>query len=373
MKYAIAVFPGDGVGPELINEGMKVIDKAAELDKFEIEWVTYPHGAEHYLETKEALNEKALKGIKDSCHAIYCGTFDNSIKEANSISSSIISYFGQFVSLRPVKLLPSVESPLAGKTCNEIDFAVIRDNSEDFYVGAAGRAKSGRSRLQLDFSSGAIKAKFGLSIEAKGNEIAYQIGVLSRKGCERIARYAFEYAKRNGKKKVSIVDKANMLKFYMFWREIFEAVAKEYSEVGYEFNLVDAAAMNFIRQPEKYEVIAAPGMFGDILSNLGAMLQGGISFAARGNINPEGISMFEPIHGSATKLKGQGIVNPIATIWAGALMLDSVGQQKSGSLILKAIESVLRDGKTRTQDLGGSNTTSEMGDAIADKLIDIHD
>lgn len=373
MKYAIAVFPGDGVGPELINEGMKVINKAAELDKFEIEWISYPHGAEHYLEAKEALNEKTLKSIKDSCHAIYCGTFDSSIKDANGISSSITSYFGQFVSLRPVKLLPSVESPLAGKTCNEIDFAVIRDNSEDFYVGAAGRAKNGKSRQQLDIDTNSLKAKFGLSIEAKGNDISYQLGILSRKGCERIARYSFEYAKRNGKKKISVVDKANMLKFYTFWREIFEEVAKEYPGIGYEFSLVDAAAMNFIRQPEKYEIIAAPGMFGDILSNLGAILQGGLSFAARGNINPEGISMFEPIHGSAPKLKGQGIVNPIAAIWAGALMLDALGQQKSGSLIVKAIESVLRDGKTRTQDLGGSNTTSEMGDSIADKLIDIHD
>ena len=160
---------------------------------------------------------------------------------------------------------------------------------------------------------------------------------------------------------------------YNFWRENFEKIAKEYSSIEYEFNLIDAAVMNFIRQPEKYEIIVAPNMFGSILSDLGTVLQGGLAFAAQGNINPEGISMFEPIHGSAPKLKGQGIVNPIATIWAGALMLDNIGHHKSHDLIIKAIESVLKDGRARTQDLGGNNTTSEMADAIVDKLIELHD
>ena len=160
---------------------------------------------------------------------------------------------------------------------------------------------------------------------------------------------------------------------YNFWRENFDRIAKEYSDIGYEFNLIDTAVMNFVRQPEKYEIIVAPNLFGDILSDLGTMIQGGLSFAARGNINPESISMFEPVHGSAPKLKDKGIVNPIATIWAASLMLGSIGQKKSGDLIIKAIESVLRDGRTKTQDLNGNNTTTEMADAIVDKLVELHD
>ena len=372
MKYKIAVFPGDGVGPELINEGMKVIEKAAELDKFEIEWVKFPHGAEHYNETKELLSDKALKEIKNSCNAIYCGTFDNSTKEVSGIANSMRDYFDQFISLRPVKLLPSVESTIAGKSYSDINFVIIRENTEDFYVGASGRTKNGKNKNHIEINKNAFKAKFGLDIEARGSEIAYQIGVLSKKGCERIVKYAFEYAKMRDKKKVAFVDKANALGSYNFWRENVDKVAKGY-QIGYEFELIDATVMNFVRQPEKYEIIVAPNMFGDILGDLGTIIQGGLSFAASGNINPESISMFEPVHGSAPKLKDQGIVNPIATIWAGALLLENIGQLKSGDLALKAIESVLKEGRTRTQDLNGSNTTSEMGDAIADKFVEIHD
>lgn len=373
MKYKIAVFPGDGVGPELINEGIKVIEKAAELDKFEVEWLKHPHGAEHYLETKEILNDKILKNIKNSCNAIYCGAFDNSIKEANGITNYIRNYFDQFVCLRPVKLLPSVESPLANKTHNEIDFIVIRENTEDFYLGASGRTKNGKNKHQIDINKNTFKANFALNIETKGSEIAYQIGVLSRKGCERIVKYAFEYAKSKNKKRIAAVDKANLIDAYSIWRESFNKVAKEYEGIAHEFSLIDAAVMSFIRQPEKYEIVVAPNVFGDILSDLGTVIQGGLAFAAQGNINPDGISMFEPIHGSAAKLKDKGIVNPIATIWAASLMLDSIGQHKSSELILKSIESVLKDGRTRTQDLDGQNSTSEMGDAIVDKFIELHD
>lgn len=373
MKYKIAVFPGDGVSPELISEGIKVIEKAAELDKFEVEWASYPYGAEHYLETKEQLTEKTLKEIKESCSAIYCGAFDASGDNGQRISNIIKNYFDEFVGLRPIKLLPTVESLLEGKTHNEIDFVVIRENTEDFYVGAGGRAKNGKNRHQIDVSKSTFKAKFGLNIDTKGSELAYQIGILSRKGCDRIIRYAFDYAKKNSRKKITAVDKANMIDYYSLWRESFEKIAKEYNGIEYEFELVDTAVMQFIRQPEKYEIIVAPNMFGDILSDLGTMLQGGLSFAARANINPEGISMFEPMHGSAPKLKEKGIVNPIATIWAASLMLDNIGQQNSSDLVLKSIESVLKEGRTRTQDLNGNNTTSEMGDAIMDKFVELHD
>ena len=364
MKYKIAVFPGDGVGPELISEGIKVIEKAAELDKFELEFIKYPYGAEHYQETKEILTEKTLRDIKSSCNAIYCGTFN---------SQMIRNYFEQHISLRPIKLLPSVECPISEKTNNKIDFVIIKENSEDFCVGLSGRAKNGKNKIQLNASKSQFKIKFGLDIEAKGSEIAYQIGILSKKGCERVIRYAFEYAKRKNRKKIVGVDKSNIIDYYNFWRESFDRIGKEYPDLQYEFNLIDATLMNFIRQPEKYDVVVAPNMFGDILGDLGTMLQGGLSFGARGNINTEGISMFEPVHGSAPKLKDKGIVNPIATIWAGSLMLDAIGQQKSSDLIMKAIEAVLKEAKTRTQDLGGNNSTSEMGSAIADKFVELHE
>lgn len=372
MKYRIAVFPGDGVGPELIKEGIKVLDKAAELDKFEIEWIKYPYGAGHYIESKELLPEKILKEIKNNCNAIFCGTFDTSLKEIN-VANSIRNYFDQFASLRPIKLLPSVECPLAGKTNNEINFAIIRENTEDFYIGAAGRAKNGRNKQQFEVNKGLCKAKLGIDVETKGNEVAYQIGILSRKGCERIAKYAFEYAKRKNNNKIMFVDNANLLESYNFWRENINKIAADYKDIECQFELIDATVMHLIRQPEKYQVIVAPNMFGDILMDFGTMMHGGLALGARGSINPDSISMFEPIHGSAPKLKDQGIINPIATIWAGALLLDNIGQGKSGSWVMKAIESVLKDGRTRTQDLDGNNTTSEMGEAITEKLVEIHD
>lgn len=367
MGYKIAVFPGDGVGPELVNEGMNVIEKAAELDKFELEFIRYPYGTEHYLETKEELTEKTLREIKNSCSAVYCGTFD--IANGQKIPNVIKNYFGQFVSLRPIRLFPTVESPLAGK--KDMDFVIIKENFEEFHIGASGKAKNGKSRHQVDIG-GEFKAKFALNVDAKG-EIAYQIGVLSRKTCESVAKFAFEYAKSKNKKKIAAIDKANMLEFHSIWRESFQSVSKGYQDIDIEFEVIDSAAMNFIRQPEKYQIIAVPNMTGDILSSLGTALQGNLAFACRANINPEGISMFEPAHGSAAKFKGQGIINPIAAIWAGSLMLDSLGLHKSSGLILKAIEKVLSENKTRTHDLGGNNSTSEMGDAIVDKLIEIHD
>ncbi len=374
MKYKIAVFPGDGVGPELMDEGMKVIEKAAELDKFGIEWSKYPHGMEHYRETKEMLSEKTLKEIKSSCNSIYCGTFERANPESSkNVANDIRNYFDQFIMLRPITLLPGIQCPIADKTRDEVDFVILRENTEDFYVGAAGRAKNGKTRNLLNIETNTLKLKFGLDIEAKGSEIAYQIGVLSRKGCERFIKFAFDYAKKSGNKRIVSLDKANLLESYNFWRECFEKISKGYQDVEYEHTLVDTALMNLIRQPEKYKVIVAPNMFGDILGDLGTMIQGGIAFGARGNLNPEGISMFEPIHGCASKLKGKGIISPIATIWAGALMLDNIGQQKSGALIMRAIEAVLKEGKVRTQDLDGQNSTSEMGDATADKFVELHE
>ncbi len=216
------------------------------------------------------------------------------------------------------------------------------------------------------------KIKFDLDITSEGSEIAYQIGVLSEKGSERIIKYAFELAKKKEKNKVTAVDKANVLSHvYNFWREIVEKISKQYPNIEHEFNYVDAITMWFVKNPEWFQVVVTPNMFGDIITDLGAMIQGGLGLAPGGNINPNGISMFEPIHGSAPKYKGKNVANPLAAIWAGAMMLDEIGQEKAAEQVVNAIEKVLKEGKIRTKDLGGKAKCSDMGDAVVKKLSKI--
>ena len=397
MAYKIAVIPGDGVGPEVISEGRKVLDAVSEVENFEIEWREFPHGAEHYLKTGELLGEETLKEI-ERCDAIYFGSIGDPRVPTGVLEQGILLtlrfYFDQFVNLRPVKLFEGVPTPLAGKRPEDIDFCVVRENTEDFYVGAGGRVKlanaskqgaereaakgKGAERQVLEIKRSLYQLKFGLEIEGDADEIAYQIGVLSRKGCERVIRFAFEFARARrggesaGRKKVTSVDKANVLTHaYGFWREIFSEIAKEYPEIETEFAFVDAVAMWFVKNPENFDVVVTPNMFGDILTDLGAMIQGGLGLAPGANINPEGVSMFEPIHGSAPKYAGKGIANPIATIWAGSLMLEQLGERKASEIVLKAISEVLKERKVLTPDLGGSSKTSDVGDEIAKKVKEI--
>ena len=211
-----------------------------------------------------------------------------------------------------------------------------------------------------------------MDIDVDKDEIAYQIGVVSRKGAERVIRYAFELARRKHKRRVTSVDKANVLSHvYSLWREIFEEVAKDYPDIETEFAFVDAITMWFVKNPEWYQVVVTPNMFGDIITDLGAMIQGGLGLAPGGNINPEGVSMFEPIHGSAPKHAGKNVANPIATILAGQMMLEHLGEQKAADLVERAVIEVLREGKVKTYDLGGKSSTSEMGDAIAAKVKEL--
>ena len=373
MTHKIALMPGDGIGPEIIREGVKVIDKVADVDNVSIDWKEYPNGADHYFETKELMPEETLKEIKNTADSIYLGALGDPRCEPGVLEKGILLktrfYFDQYVNLRPIKLLEGVECPLAGKTPKDIDFIVVRENTEDFYVGIGNRAKEGNSKQQLEVVRDLYQVKFGLDIEAEGSDIAYQIGVLSKVGAERIIKYAFELAKKRGDERVTAVDKANVLSFvYNYWREIVEDVSKGYPGISHEFNFVDAITMWFVRKPEWYQTIVTPNMFGDIITDLGAMLQGGLGLAPGGNINPDGISMFEPIHGSAPKYKGMNRANPVATIWAGAMMLDELGEESSAKKIVSAIEQVLKEGKVKTKDLGGTNTCSDMGDAIASKI-----
>lgn len=377
MNYRIALIPGDGIGPEIINEGVKVIEKVAELNNFEIEWVEYDNGADKYLETGELITEATLEEIKNTCHAIYLGALgDPRVKTAileKGILLKIRFYFDQFVNLRPVKLLEGVWCPLRDKTPADIDFTVVRENTEDLYVGMGGRINAGKTEQELELLRPMYKVRFGLDIDTDASEIAYQIGVMSRKGADRVIKYAFELAKKQNADTVHVVDKANVLSdIYGLWRESVEKISSEYPDIEHEFMFVDAITMWLIKNPEWFKVIVTPNMFGDIITDLGAMIQGGLGLAPGGNINPDGISMFEPIHGSAPRYKGMNVANPLATIWAGALMLDEICESKSKDLMVNAIEQVLKEGRVRTKDMGGTNTTSDMGDAVAKKVEELY-
>ena len=367
-QYKIPVLSGDGIGPEIIAEGKKVVDVAGEKFGFDVEWIDYPHGADHYLETGELISEDTLKELS-GYPAIYLGSIGDPRIAPGVLEKGILLtarfYFDQYINLRPVKLLEGVWTPLKDKTSKDIDFTVVRENTEDFYIGIGGRAKKGESKDLLEVKRTLYSAKFNLDIETDSEEIAYQIGLISKEGTQRVMEYAFDLAEKS-RKHVSSVDKANVLSdIYGFWREEFEAVASKHPDVTTDFNFVDAITMWFVKNPEWFDVVVTPNMFGDIITDLGAMIQGGLGLAPGGNINPQGTSMFEPIHGSAPKYKGMNKVNPIATIWAGAMLIEQLGEKEAADSIVGAIQQNILDAKVRTYDMGGSNGTSDVGDEIA--------
>lgn len=376
VSYKIAKMPGDGIGPEIVDEGVKAIEKVAELNNFNIDWVDYDNGAEKYLKTGELITEDTLKEIKDTCKSIYLGALGDPRCKPGILEKGILLktrfYFDQFVNLRPIKLLEGVECPLKDKTPKDINFTVVRENTEDFYVGIGNRAGIGNSKQELEVVRSMYNVKFGLDIDADGSEIAYQIGVMSKKGATRVIKYGYELAKKEKVDTAYFVDKANVLSdIYGFWREVVLEVSKDYPTIKPEYMFVDAITMWFVKNPEWFKVVITPNMFGDIITDLGAMIQGGLGLAPGGNINPDGISMFEPIHGSAPKYKGMNVANPLATVWAGAMMLDEIGEKKSHDQIVNAIQEVLKEGDVQTKDLGGTNTCSDMGDAVVKKIEEL--
>ncbi len=368
MNYKVPVIPGDGIGPEIIAEGKKVLEAAADKHSFSLDWIEYLLGAEHYLKTGELVSEETLKSL-GKYKAIYLGAIgDPRVKPGvleKGVLLSMRFYFDQYVNLRPVKLLEGIWTPLKDKGPKDIDFVVVRENTEDMYIGLGGRAKSGKSHADFEVIRTLYNIKFGLDVETDSAEIGYQIGEVSREGSSRVIKYAFDLAMKR-RKQLASVDKANVLSdIYGFWREVFLDVARSYPEVKYDFNFVDAITMWFVKNPEWFDVVVAPNMFGDIITDLGAMIQGGLGLAPGANLNPEGTSMFEPIHGSAPKYRGMNKVNPIATIWAGAMLLEHLGQQEASRDVITAIERNLREGKIKTYDLGGKSTTSQVGDEIS--------
>jgi 3-isopropylmalate dehydrogenase len=375
VRYSVSVIPGDGIGPEVVAEGMKVLDAASEVMSFELSWVKYPFGADHYRSTGELLSESALEEMGRH-KAIYLGAVgDPRVPEGvleKGILLALRFHFDEYVNLRPVQLLEGVPTPLRDKTARDIDFLIVRENTEDMYIGLGGRARKGKSKQDLELLRKLYKIKFGLDIDSDHQEIAYQLMVISQRGTERVIRYAFQLARETERKKVTSVDKANVLTHcYGFWREIFNQVKLDYPDIETELNYVDAVTMWFVKNPEWFKVVVTPNMFGDIITDLGAMIQGGLGFAAGANINPEGTSMFEPIHGSAPKYKGLNRANPVATIMAGSLLLDAIGEKKAGKLVERAVREVLKHGKSMTPDMGGTSRTSDMGDAISAKVREI--
>lgn len=350
-KYKIAVIAGDGIGPEVLTEGIKVLNKVAELDgSFEFEFTHFPWGCEYYARHGKMMDEDGLEQLKDF-DAIYLGAVGYpGVPDHISLWDLLLKIrkgFDQYVNIRPIKLLEGAPCPLKNVSRDQIDMLVIRENSEGEYAGAGDWLFKG-----------------------KPHEVVMQTGVFSRNGVERIIRYAFEEARKQGKSLTSI-SKGNALNYSMvFWDQVFEEVGKEYPDVETHSYLVDAAAMFFVKQPWRFEIVVTSNLFGDIITDLGAAIAGGLGLAAGANINPtrQFPSMFEPIHGSAPDIAGKNIANPLASIWSASQILDFFGHEDWGKQVLNSIEQVMTEGKVLTPDMGGQSTTQEVGEAVVGKL-----
>ncbi len=350
----MAVIPADGIGPEIIQEAVKVLNTVSELDGgIGFDFKSFPWGCEYYLRTGEMMEKGGIDTLR-GFDAILLGAVGAPGKVPDHVSLwglllPIRKTFDQYANLRPIKLLRGVRGPLRDKGPEDIDFVVVRENTEGEYSGVGGRVHIGTPF-----------------------EVAIQSNIFTRTAVERVIRYAFELARRrNGKKRVAGITKSNACQYSMvFWDEVFHEVAREYPEIETSLIHVDAASMYLITRPESFDVIVASNLFGDILTDEGAAIQGSIGLAPGANLNPDRKfpSMFEPIHGSAPDIAGKGIANPIATIWSAAMMLDFFGRDDLGAAVLGAIENVIVEGRTLTPDMGGRARTWDVGDAICSEL-----
>jgi 3-isopropylmalate dehydrogenase len=349
MTRRIAVVPGDGIGPEVIAVGMKVLEKVNAASRLGLEFTHFGWNADEYLRTGISMPPGAMDDIRTNYGAVYLGAFGDprvpDMKHASDILLGMRFQLDLFVNYRPVKLLNDVLCPLKAKGRADIDFVIFRENTEGAYVGMGGFFKKGTS-----------------------DEIAVQEDVSTRKGVDRIIRYAFEFAKATGRKSVCMADKNNVMRFGGdLWLRSFEAIAAEYPEIEHFHMFVDALTMQMVRMPEMFEVIVTNNMFGDIVTDLGAALQGGLGVAASGNIHPGRVSLFEPIHGSAPKYAGKDEANPIGAILTAAMMLEYLGMSEPASAIEAAVTAAVDAGET-TRDLGGRLGTRAAGDAVLARL-----
>ena len=345
----IAVIPGDGIGPEVIREGVQVLEQLRKPHGVEIELQNFDWGAEKFLKEGIGLPEGALQMLNEEFQAILAGAFGDPRVPSNQHAEEILLGMRRgldlYINLRPVRLLDARLSPLRDRTVEEIDFVVFRENTEGAYCGAGGFLKKGTA-----------------------DEIATQEELNTRRGVERIIVAAFEYARANGRKRVTMADKSNVQRFGGdLWQRVFTEVAGRYPAIEANHQYVDAMAMFMVLNPAQYDVIVSNNLFGDILTDLGAAIQGGLGLAASGNIHPGKVSLFEPVHGSAPPLAGKGIANPIGAILTVAMMLEYLGFKEAS----KAVEAAVRDSvaaNETTQDLGGSLTTEQAGAAIRQRL-----
>lgn len=352
--HKIAVIAGDGIGPEVIAEGVKILNAVAKMDgNFSFAFTHYPWGCEYYLENGRMMPENGMALLSEA-DAIFLGAVGApGVPDHISLWDLLLRIrkgFDQYVNLRPVKLLKGAPCPLKDASPEDIDMLFIRENSEGEYAGSGSWLYKG-----------------------KPNEVVIQDGVFSRHGCERIIRYAFETA-RAQKRSVTSISKANALNYSMvFWDQIFAEVAKEYPEVPTHSYLVDAASMFMVKDPKRFEVVVTSNLFGDILTDLGAAIAGGMGLAAGANLNPERKypSMFEPIHGSAPDIAGKQIANPLATVWSASQMLEFFGYQQWADRLLEITEEILTEKKVLTPDLGGTAKTGEVGDEVVRKLMQV--
>ncbi len=346
-EYSIAVIPGDGIGGEVTHEAIRVLQALKECYGFSLRLTHYPFGADHYLKTKETLPDAALDEMRQM-NAIYLGAIGDPRVETGLLERAIIAgvrfKLDLYVNLRPVKLYSEQFCPLKDKTPKDIDLVVVRENTEDAYTGIGGIFKQDTE-----------------------DEIAIATMIYTHKGVERVIRYAFDFAKRSGRRKVTLVDKANAVRAQDIWTRIFARVAQKYPEIQTDHMYIDAACMWLIKNPEWFDVAVMPNIFGDIFTDLGAMVQGGLGIAASGNLHPGRVSMFEPIHGSAPKYKGQGVANPLAAINAGQMLLDYVGEREAAATLEKAIAVLLTSGRIRSLS-AGVHRTSEIGDLVIDEV-----
>ena len=347
QKYKIAVVPGDGIGPEVLEVGMRVLSAVGELDGgFGFDFTTYPWGCEYYLKTGMMMPEDGMSMLADS-DAVFLGAVGYpGVPDHVSLGGLLLKIrkgFDEYINLRPVKLLRGAPCPLRDVRREDIDMVFVRENSEGEYSGTG-------AWLYPDSE----------------NEVVIQNGVFSRRGCERVMRYAFELARKE-KRTLTSISKGNALNYSMvFWDKMFSEVARDYPDVETHSLLVDAASMFMVRDPGRFGVVVTSNLFGDILTDLGAAIAGGMGLAAGANLNPERKhpSMFEPIHGSAPDIAGRQLANPLATVWSAAQMLEFFGYKGWSDRLIGAIEQILVEGKVLTTDLGGSAKTREVGEEI---------
>src|SRR5437660_453359 len=349
MTQRIAVVPGDGIGPEVIAAGMQILETINGARKLGLDFVHFNWSADEYLRTGVSMPPGAMDDLRNNYAAVYLGAFGDpripDMKHAADILLGMRFQLDLYVNYRPVKLLSERLCPLKGKTGQDVDFVIFRENTEGAYVGMGGHFKKGTS-----------------------DEIAVQEDVSTRKGVERIIRYAFEFAKATRRKSVCMSDKNNDMRFGGdLWLRTFNVVASEYPDIEHFHMFVDALTMQMVRAPEMFDVIVTNNMFGDIVTDLGAALQGGLGVAASGNIHPGRVSMFEPIHGSAPKYAGKDISNPIGAILTAAMLLDYLGHADEAAMIERAVVGAIQAGET-TKDLGGNLGTKAAGEAVLSRL-----